>query len=305
MIDSGVPTSGEKVVVIHEDDVGMTHGANVAFVELVRRGTCSSGSVMVPCAWFPEAAEMAAKDADLDLGVHLTLTSEKKPYRWRPLTCPGPGAGLADEAGYFWPSVHDLRRHAVPEAVEAELRTQIDAAIAAGIDVTHLDAHMGAVMAPEFVDIYLRLAADYRLPLLLVRDIEDYGPKHNFGTIDSRYYSDVVARAQAQGFPIFEIALETPWKRQAAADVAYTSLFERIPLGLSFLSMHFNALDDFRWVEPEYAHIRLEEYELFRADFAARQIERLGLHVIGFRQIRDALRRHWDANPASNGGTGP
>ena len=80
--------SGRKFVVIHEDDVGMTHGANSAFVELSALGACSSGSVMPPCPWFPEAVEMAKADPTLDLGVHLTLTSEKKPYRWRPLTRP-------------------------------------------------------------------------------------------------------------------------------------------------------------------------------------------------------------------------
>jgi predicted glycoside hydrolase/deacetylase ChbG (UPF0249 family) len=77
-----------KVVVIHEDDVGMTHGSNTAFVELSSLGACSCGSAMLPCPWFPEAVERVRGDESLDLGVHLTLTSEKKPYRWRPLTSP-------------------------------------------------------------------------------------------------------------------------------------------------------------------------------------------------------------------------
>ena len=92
-----------KRVVIHEDDVGMSHGANSAFVELSKLGSCSSGSVMVPCPWFPEAAEIARNDKSRDVGVHLTLTSEQKPYRWRPLTAPPPSAGLTDKFGYFCP----------------------------------------------------------------------------------------------------------------------------------------------------------------------------------------------------------
>ena len=75
--------------------------------------------------------------------MHLTLNSEKQPYRWRPLTNPPRSAGLTDEAGYFWSTVPAVRKHAAPEAVEAELRAQIDAALAAGIDVTHLDAPHG------------------------------------------------------------------------------------------------------------------------------------------------------------------
>src|ERR1700746_3702457 len=89
-----------RSVVIHEDDVAMTHGANAAFAELSAIGTCSAGSVMVPCPWFPEAAEMAATNRTLDVGVHLTLTSEKKPYRWRPLTAPPRSAGFSDGLGH-------------------------------------------------------------------------------------------------------------------------------------------------------------------------------------------------------------
>lgn len=99
---------------------------------------------MVPCPWFPEAADLAVTNRELDVGVHLTLTSEKRPYRWRPLTAPPRSAGITDEFGYFWADVTSVRRSAVPEAVEIELRAQIDTALATGIDVTHLDGHMGA-----------------------------------------------------------------------------------------------------------------------------------------------------------------
>src|SRR6516164_7707069 len=143
-----------RSVVLHEDDVAMTHGANSAFAELFACGSCSAGSVMVPCPWFPEAADLAVTNRELDLGVHLTLTSEKRPYRWRPLTSPPPAAGLTDPMGYFWPDVPNARR-ANPKAVEAELRAQIEATLRTGVDVTHLDAHMGTVMCPEFVDIYV------------------------------------------------------------------------------------------------------------------------------------------------------
>ena len=88
--------TGARTVVIHEDDVGMSHGANAAFQELSMAGACSSGSVMAPCPWFPEAIAMAKANPTLDLGVHLTLNSEKQPYRWRPLTSPARSAGLTD-----------------------------------------------------------------------------------------------------------------------------------------------------------------------------------------------------------------
>ncbi len=286
---------GKKLVVIHEDDVGMTHGANVAFTELSALGTCSSGSVMVPCPWFPEVVELAKADKKLDLGVHLTLTSEKKPYRWRPLTAPPKSAGLTNELGCFWPDVPAVRRHADPEAVETELRAQIDMALAAGIDVTHLDAHMGTALCPEFVEIYVRLGVDYELPILLVKDYNTYNPRSYSGPLTTERYDAALADAQAKGFPIFDICLETPWSRETDAETAYRDMLESLPLGLSFLSMHFNAPGDFEVVEPEQAHIRTEEYALFKTGPIADWVKELGLEVIGLRGVRDELRAQWAA----------
>jgi chitin disaccharide deacetylase len=286
-------TLSSRSVVIHEDDVGMTHGANVAFSELSALGTCSAGSVMVPCPWFPEAVEMAAANGALDLGVHLTLNSEKRSYRWRPLTGASRSAGLTDELGYFWPDVASLRRHAVPEAVETELRAQIDTALAGGIDVTHLDDHMGAVNMPEFVDIYLRLGRDYKLPILLVKNLERCNPILYSEPLTIQRYDAVVAEARAEGFPLFEVVLETPWQRMTDAETAYREMFCSISDGLTSLALHFNAPGDFEEVEPDYAHIRTEEYALFKTPRIAEWVREYSLEIVGFREIRDSLRSHW------------
>jgi predicted glycoside hydrolase/deacetylase ChbG (UPF0249 family) len=282
-----------RFVVVHEDDVGMTHGANVAFSELSALGACTSGSVMVPCPWFPEAIEMASKNPALDLGVHLTLTSEKQPYRWRPITHPPRSAGLADEMGYFWADVPSVRRHAAPDAVEVELRAQIDTALSTRIDITHLDAHMGTAMCPEFVDIYLRLGREYRLPILLVKDYATFDPRLYSGPLSTQPYDAAVVSAKADGFPIFDIVFETPWQRQDKAENVYRKLFSDIPPGLSFLSLHFNAPGDFEVIEPEFAHIRTEEYGLFRTAKIAQWRTEFGLEFIGLREVRDALRQRW------------
>jgi predicted glycoside hydrolase/deacetylase ChbG (UPF0249 family) len=280
--------AGRKRVVIHEDDVGMTHGANAAFVELSERGTCSSGSVMVPCPWFPEAVEIARKNPALDLGVHLTLTSEQKPYRWRPLTTPPKSAGLTDEFGYFWPDVPTARR-AAPAAVEAELRAQLETALAAGIDVTHLDAHMGTAQMPEFVKIFRKLGHEYRLPVLLVKDLGRYNPATYAGPLNTAGYDSEVAAARAAGEPIFEIVFETPWRRTTNAETAYRAIFAEIGEGLTFLSMHFNAPGDFEVIAPDSAHIRTEEYALFRTARVGEWVKEFGLEVIGMRSLRDEL----------------
>jgi len=281
--------TGHKQVVIHEDDVGMTHGANTAFAELSALGTCTSGSVMVPCPWFPEAVEMAAKNPSLDLGIHLTLTSEKKPYRWRPVTAPPASARLTDDQGYFFPDVPRARK-AAPEAVEAELRAQIEIARRAGLDFTHFDAHMGTAQMPEFVDIFCRLGHEYRVPALLVKDLSRYNPVTYAGPVDTGRYDAAVARARGEGQPIFEIVCETPWGRKTDAETAYRPIFAGIPEGLTFLSMHFNAPGDFEVVEPEFAHIRTEEYALFRTGRIKEWAKEFGIELIGMRVLRDQMR---------------
>jgi predicted glycoside hydrolase/deacetylase ChbG (UPF0249 family) len=119
------------------------------------------------------------------------------------LTAPSSSAGLTDDDGYFWPDVPSVRKHASPEAVEVELRAQIDAVLATGIDVSHLDGHMGAVMMPEFVEIYHRLGRDYDLPILLVRDLSRYNPVNYAGPLSTDRYDRVVAEARAAGETIF------------------------------------------------------------------------------------------------------
>jgi chitin disaccharide deacetylase len=286
---------GRKLVVIHEDDVGMTHGANMAFVELSRIGTCSSGSVMAPCPWFPEAIELAKANPSLDLGVHLTLTSEKKPYRWRPLTAPPRSAGLTDAMGYFWPDVPRARK-ADPMAVEAELRAQVDTTLATGVDVTHLDAHMGTALCPEFVDIYLRMGMDYKLPILLVKDYNTFNPRSYSGPMTNDNYEAALARAKAKAFPVFDLVQETLWSRTSDCETAYHKIFRSLPAGLTFLSLHFNAPGDFEVVEPEQAHIRTDEFALFQRGPIREWVGENALEVVGMREIRDDLRSRWTSS---------
>ena len=277
-------SEGIRRVVLHEDDVGMTHGANIAFVELSRLGVCSSGSVMVPCPWFPEAAELARENVNLDLGVHLTLTSEMVPYRWRPLTAPPRSAGLTDEAGYFWPDVGSVRKFAELEAVESELRAQIDVALASGIDVTHLDGHMGTVLMPEFTALFAKLGKSYNLPIQLVEDLHGFNPLSYAGEgVDFEAYSTAKDAARDEGQPVFDRIIETPWHHEGKAEDAYEAMFSAIPEGLTFLSLHFNAPGDFGAVMPDQAHIRESEYAFFKSQYIPAWIESYGLTVIGMR----------------------
>lgn len=281
-----------KQLVVHEDDLGMCHGANVAFLDLSQRGICTSGSVMVPCPWFLEIAAMQADHPALDIGVHLTLNAEKSYYRWRPLTRTTRAAGLTDSDGYAWRTVGELRRHAAPEAVETELRTQIETALNAGIDVTHLDSHMGALLCPEFVAVYARVGLDYDLPILLTRSYADYDPRHNLGDLgDGAALAEAVRRTEAAGVAIADQVLETPWVRTSSVQAAYTDLVARLKPGLNFLALHFNAPGEIEAIEPGSAHVRTEEFALFQ-DGAFTTKLTTGCDLVGMRAFRDRMRQH-------------
>lgn len=277
-------------VVIHADDLGMSHGANAAFAELWELGTVTSGSVMVPCPWFSELADMARAHPAMDIGVHLTLTSEMKGYRWRPLTKAPASAGLTDAEGFFHPDVPTLRARAAPAAVEAELRAQVEAALAAGIDVTHLDDHMGAVLAPEFAEIYVRLAVDYRLPPLFCGTLDAYGGQHNMTGITARTFAPGVEMARAMGFQVFDRIVETDWHPTALPDVTYRAMLDALGEGLTFLALHFTKPGEIEVIDPGFHHIRTAEYALFRSPGFAGWLARRNVTRIGMRPLREAWR---------------
>lgn len=283
--------AGEKIVVAHADDIGMCHGANTAFAAVAGKGFITSGSVMVPCPWFREIAELAVANSQFDLGVHLTLTSEWRHYRWRPLTGVSKAGGLVDGDGFMWRAAKAVREHAQPEAVEAELRMQIDTALAAGIDATHLDCHMGTALAAEFADIYLRLGGDYRLPVLFPRSWDNYnqGIGLKLGEVDAAEHGARLEALEARGHPIVDRFVETPWGA-LGDEGAYRRMIAEVQPGVTFLAFHPNHSGDIDVIEPARARCRIEEARLFAsAEFLA-MVEQQGFTLIGLRGIRDQLR---------------
>ena len=280
----------DRVVIFHADDVGMCHGANVAFLELSRRGLISCGSVMAPCPWFPEAADLARQHPELDLGVHLTLTSEWQHYRWRPVSTVESTPGLLDEDDYFWRRIPQVRSHLNIKAAEAELRAQVERALAAAIDVTHLDAHMFCAMIPDLVGSYIRLGLEYRLPVLLPRRIEANLAGLGLGDLDLSTYSALFEQLEQIGMPLADCvigSLTVPNPKRAAT---YRAMLAALPPGLTYISLHPNTAGDIETIVPDNGHVRVEEYALLQdADFKAFVAEQ-GIHIIGYRRLRDIMR---------------
>ena len=156
----------DKILIINGDDAGMCHAANLATIESLEKGQMRSATLMVPCPWFPEIAAYAKSHPEKDFGVHLCHTSEWSKFRWGPVAPREQVPGLVDPQGYLWPSILEVYAHATPEQALIEGRAQIKRALAAGVDVTHLDSHMGALQYhPDYMKSYLQLAVEFDLPV--------------------------------------------------------------------------------------------------------------------------------------------
>jgi len=154
-----------KLLILHADDVGMSHSVNTASFEALEKGWVSSASIMVPCPWFNEAAEFARNHPNADLGLHLTLTSEWTNYRWRPLNRTHVQS-LLDADGFFYKEGPDVGKHATPEDAAVEVDVQIEKARSAGIHFSHLDNHMGALSQnADLFRVYLASGKGQQVPV--------------------------------------------------------------------------------------------------------------------------------------------
>ncbi|HNT90031.1 MAG TPA: polysaccharide deacetylase family protein, partial [Candidatus Hydrogenedentes bacterium] len=162
-----------RVLIINADDFGMNQAATEGTIDVLRAGAVTSATVMVPCPWLPLAASFARKHPQANIGVHLTHTSEWGAYKWGPVLGSEAAPGLVDKLGYMHPDVGWVYSFAKPEEAEREARAQVEKALAAGIDVTHIDSHMGTLQYnPKFHEAYLRVARDFRLPCRMAgRDV--------------------------------------------------------------------------------------------------------------------------------------
>jgi len=216
-----------KLLIVHADDIGLSQSVNDATNKAFASGGITSGSIMVPCPWFVDFAEYYKSHPDLDVGIHITLTSEWDFYKFGGILPSTEIPSLLDENGYFYPTTEEVGQNADPVEAEKEIRAQIDRAIAYGIQPTHLDTHMGSVLAkPELVEIYMKLGKEYDLPVFAPRmmlfampdDLKEM-VKEEFVLVD--------------GF--FMLNVEGP---EASWEDEYKSMIEKIGPGLNVMIVH-------------------------------------------------------------------
>lgn len=165
----------EIALLLRIDDIGSFHAANLACIESYQNGIAKSVELMAPCAWFLEATKMLNENPGLDVGVHLTITSEWSNTKWRPLTnCPS----LVDDDGYFFAQVRKNSNFppgsSIEESdwkldeIEQELRAQIEVSLKHVPHISHLSSHMGFNgLDPKIAELVTKLAKEYKLEVNL------------------------------------------------------------------------------------------------------------------------------------------
>jgi predicted glycoside hydrolase/deacetylase ChbG (UPF0249 family) len=280
----------DRVVIIHTDDIGMCQATMSAFADLVDFGLISSGAVMVPCPWFPHVAAYCRQHPRVDLGVHLTLTSEWDAYRWGPISTRDPASGLMDEEGYFHHRSEQVQEHGDAAAVQLELQMQVDRAVAAGIDVTHADSHMGAVAQLEFIPAYVQLAIQHRLPAMILRLDEMGWREVGLDQETAAFATQLVQQLEAQGLPLLDhlvgLPLDRPEDRVALAKQA----FDGLPPGLTHFIIHpAQDTPELRAIAPDWPS-RVADYEAFTSKELRDTVGDSGVQVIGYRALRELMR---------------
>jgi predicted glycoside hydrolase/deacetylase ChbG (UPF0249 family) len=281
-------SDNDRGVIIHTDDIGMCHASVQAFKDLWAFGTITSGAVMVPCPWFPAVVQMVRENPEMDMGVHATLNAEWESYRWGPVSTREQASGLLDADGYFHQWHPGVYQNAKPEAVAVEANAQIEKALAAGIDVTHVDSHMGTIMSPLFIESYIQAGASRLLPNLLPR-LSSQGI-NLMGSNGHEKIVPLLQRMEEMGVPMVDAILGMPLEHGDDHISVAKKLFSEAPVGITHFILH-PSIDtaELRAIAPDWP-ARVANYNAFMSDELQRVIESEAIKLVGYRQIREAMR---------------
>jgi chitin disaccharide deacetylase len=275
----------DKLLIIHADDIGMSHSENVATISAIKNGIINSTSIMMPCAWATEVGELIKDMPDLDIGVHITLTNEWHTYKYAPIASKSEVPGLVGPDGFMYKDCESVTMNASPNEVEKEMRAQIEAAIKIGIKPTHLDSHMGCVFfgRPEYLASYLKIANEYGIPAMLNKEMVEGIIKPNPQIFKGIDVDNLVLIDRA--------AIASPQLYDAMGmEAFYTELLNNLESGVTVLLNHV-AYDDaeMRAITTGFSHWnakwRQDDFNFFTSKKAKDLIASNNIKLITWKEI--------------------
>jgi len=282
-------SDSDRVAILHADDIGMCQASVEAFRQLNEVGILTCGAVMVPCPWFPSAAAYARENLRADVGVHLTLTCEWPHYRWGPVSTREPLSGLMDEEGFFPHRSRQVQETADSKAARIEMNAQVERAKAFGIDITHIDTHMGSVAHAKFAQTYVELAMANRIPAMMLRADEDDLIRHGMDSESAATFTRMLQQLESQGMPLLDKEIGLPLDRPEDRMEQARAILADLPVGVTHFLCHPSVdTPELRAITADWRG-RVADYELFMREETRQMIRDLGVHVIGYRQIRAVM----------------
>ncbi len=279
----------DRLVIFHTDDIGMCQASLAAFKDLYDFGLISSGAIMVPCPWFLEAAELCRSLKGVDMGVHTTLTCEWKTYRWGPLSTRDPASGLLDDEGCLWRTSKETQEHASADAVQVEIQAQVDKAMKAGIDITHIDTHMGTVLHQKFAAFYIQAAFSRRIPAMIPRLDAPAFERMGADPASAVMAAQMIASLEEQGFPLVDAAVGMPLEQPEDRVETAKMLLGELKPGVTHFILHPSTdTPELRTITPDW-HGRVADYQAFLSEDLRRFVKDQGIQVIGYRHLRDLM----------------
>jgi predicted glycoside hydrolase/deacetylase ChbG (UPF0249 family) len=279
----------DRLVILHTDDIGMCQASVAAFIDLWEAEAISSGAIMMPCPWAKEAANYCKGHPGVDMGVHATITAEWENYRWSPLSTCDISSGLMDEDGFMWRSSQETQAHASPDAVMVEASLQVQKALEWGVDVTHVDSHMGTIIHPIFIQAYLQAASQAHVPVMLPRTDASGFSHMGMDPETATGFSAFISQLEERGMPFMDGMAMMPLDQpEGQLDIAKKMLSE-IPVGVTHFLFH-PSIDtpELRAITPDWPS-RVANYHTFMNPEIKKFIKNEGIHVIGYRNLRQLV----------------
>ncbi len=283
--------SNTKYLIVNADDFGMCHSANVAIMKMLKDEKITSTSIMPNCSWFEEAADFLVANPQMDVGVHLTFTSEWAPFKWSPLTS---GSSLKDAKGYFHQTCKDFQLNANESHVKAEIVAQIEKVKSAGINISNIDNHMGSLTGLEsgigFMPATLAICAQYSLPYRLPKVF----PEERVRLLPEQVVSQfrqLITYGESLNVNMIDHLIEYPFHKQEGDTyetfvTQFVNLISNIKPGISEIYMHpAIESDELKAIHASWER-RVYEYRVMYDSRVVEELKKQDIQLISWKDLK-------------------
>ena len=294
-----------KLLIIHGDDIGVSHSVNIASFEGFKKDAITSGSIMIPSPWVKEVAEFHKKYPKYDLGLHLTLTAEWKNYKWNGVMPSNEISSLLNQENEFYDNTLDVDINANPEEFRKEIQAQIDYSKLIGLNPTHIDTHMGSLAVnKDLWKVYIEVGHKNKLVSMVTKTRslnlfdEDFPmpeyivPVNDIYMLypgaDRAFIESAVGESVANTLIVSDIYKYDDWYK------LYSSKIKSLSPGLNVFLLHLGydneELKGVTIDHPEYgARWRQLDFEVFNSNEIKQLIIDENVKLVTWGEIRDII----------------